>query len=73
MLVTDNGTGIPADTLDKVFDPFFTTKTVGRGTGLGLSMSRDIIGMHGGRMTIRSMPGESTTVEIALPLHDRLD
>jgi signal transduction histidine kinase len=73
VLVTDNGTGIPADTLDKVFDPFFTTKTVGRGTGLGLSMSRDIIGMHGGRMTIRSMPGESTTVEIALPLHDRLD
>lgn len=73
VLITDNGIGIPDANLTKVFDPFFTTKIVGRGTGLGLSMSRDIIQAHGGEISIRSLPGQSTTLEIALPLHERLD
>ncbi|MBO0930931.1 ATP-binding protein [Fibrella aquatilis] len=67
--VTDNGTGIPAGTLGKIFQPFFTTKPAGQGTGLGLSLSYDIITKgHGGNLRAESVEGEGTTFVINLPL-----
>jgi signal transduction histidine kinase len=54
ILVTDNGTGIPQKILDKIFQPFFTTKPTGEGTGLGLSMSYDIIQAHGGSLNVKN-------------------
>lgn len=66
--ITDNGTGIPQDIIQKIFDPFFTTKPVGIGTGLGLSISYGIIKEHGGNITVQSMIGEGTTFTIELPL-----
>ena len=66
--VRDNGTGIPRDVLDKVFNPFFTTKPPGEGTGLGLSLSHDIVVQgHGGQMTIDTRDGEYAEVVIVLP------
>jgi two-component system NtrC family sensor kinase len=67
--VTDNGIGIPADRLDKIFDPFFTTRTVGRGSGLGLSMARDVVLRHGGTLDASSTPGQGSTFSLRLPLH----
>jgi signal transduction histidine kinase len=66
--VEDNGPGIAAETLDKIFDPFFTTKTVGRGSGLGLSMARDVVQRHGGSLTAISTPGSGALFTIRLPL-----
>ncbi|MFM1745027.1 MAG: hypothetical protein RLZZ630_964 [Bacteroidota bacterium] len=66
--IRDNGDGIPKEVSDKIFQPFFTTKPSGQGTGLGLSMSYDIITRHGGRLTLDSAPGEFTEFTIALPL-----
>jgi signal transduction histidine kinase len=66
--IKDNGDGIPKDVAEKIFQPFFTTKPSGQGTGLGLSMSYDIITRHGGRLTLDSSPGEYTEFTIALPL-----
>ena len=65
--VTDNGNGIPKKVLDKIFQPFFTTKPTGQGTGLGLSLSYDIVKAHGGEITVKSKAGEGTTFTIALP------
>ncbi|MCC3154595.1 ATP-binding protein [Hymenobacter sp. BT770] len=66
--VTDNGTGIPAAVQPKIFQPFFTTKPTGEGTGLGLSLSHDIIAQgHGGSLTVESHPGQGTAFTIALP------
>jgi two-component system, NtrC family, sensor kinase len=65
--VEDNGCGIPADLLPNIFDPFFTTKPVGRGTGLGLSVSHGIITKHGGRIEVESIPGQKTVFTITLP------
>ena len=66
--ITDNGSGIPADLKGKIFQPFFTTKPTGEGTGLGLSLSYDIIKTHGGTLEVESTPGEGSTFIITLPL-----
>jgi CheY-like chemotaxis protein len=65
--VSDSGTGIPPDILQKVFDPFFTTKAVGKGTGLGLSQVHGFAYQAGGLVTVASELGEGTTVTISLP------
>jgi two-component system, NtrC family, sensor kinase len=65
--VTDTGTGIPEDVIDKIFDPFFTTKPAGKGTGLGLSTAIGIIKGHGGFITVQSTPGKGTTFELFFP------
>ncbi len=65
--VSDTGTGMDQETLNRLFDPFFTRKEVGKGTGLGLSTSRGIIGQHGGEITVTSSRGEGSTFEITLP------
>jgi two-component system, NtrC family, sensor kinase len=66
--VSDNGTGIPAAIREKIFQPFFTTKPTGQGTGLGLSLSYDIITKgHGGSLSVESEEGQGTTFVIHLP------
>jgi signal transduction histidine kinase len=66
--IRDNGVGIPPDVKEKMFDPFFTTKPPGEGTGLGLSMSHDIVvKQHGGRIDVETEPGEFTEFTILLP------
>ena len=67
--VSDNGTGIPAGVLDKIFQPFFTTKPSGQGTGLGLSLSYDIVTKgHGGSFRVESVEGERTVFIVTLPI-----
>jgi PAS domain S-box-containing protein len=66
--ISDTGTGIAPDHLDRIFDPFFTTKKVGAGTGLGLSTSFNIVRRHGGTMRVESELGRGTTFRIHLPL-----
>jgi signal transduction histidine kinase len=66
--IRDNGAGIPAEVREKMFNPFFTTKPAGEGTGLGLSMSHDIIvKQHGGRIDVETEPGQFTEFIIVLP------
>jgi signal transduction histidine kinase len=66
--IRDNGTGIPTDVRERIFNPFFTTKPAGEGTGLGLSMSHDIIvKQHGGRIEVDTQPGQFTEFRIILP------
>ena len=68
--VIDDGPGIPADLQSRVMEPFFTTKAPGKGTGLGLDITRRIVESHGGRLTVTSRPGE-TRFAVRLPLADR--
>jgi two-component system, NtrC family, sensor kinase len=68
--VKDNGNGIPEKELDKVFQPFFTTKPTGQGTGLGLSLSYDIIKAHQGKIDIRNTPGDGAEFIITLPINE---
>ncbi|HWX26716.1 MAG TPA: GAF domain-containing protein [Steroidobacteraceae bacterium] len=66
--IRDNGTGIPPEVREKMFNPFFTTKPTGEGTGLGLSMTHDIIvKQHGGRIDVETEPGVFTEIIITLP------
>ena len=67
--VSDTGTGIPPEILDRLATPFFTTKA--RGTGLGLAVARHWVTRHGGALRITSVAGEGTTASVALPLHHR--
>jgi signal transduction histidine kinase len=68
VVIRDNGTGIPRDAIDKVFDPFFTTKPTGEGTGLGLSLSYDIVvKQHHGKFEVESREGEFTEFTVTLP------
>jgi len=66
--VTDNGNGIPQKIIDKIFQPFFTTKPTGQGTGLGLSLSYDIIKAHGGQIRVESKEGGGTKFYVVLPI-----
>ncbi|GLR19123.1 sensor histidine kinase [Portibacter lacus] len=69
IIVKDNGNGIPNHILDKIFQPFFTTKPTGQGTGLGLSMSYDIVTKgHGGELKVKTEEGKGTTFIIELPI-----
>jgi two-component system NtrC family sensor kinase len=66
--IRDNGSGIPPEVKDKMFNPFFTTKPPGEGTGLGLSLSHDIIvKQHGGSIEVDTRPGEFTEFRVVLP------
>ncbi len=65
--VKDNGNGIPQKALDKIFQPFFTTKPTGQGTGLGLSLSYDIVKAHGGEIRVQTKEGEGSEFIIQLP------
>ena len=66
--VRDNGSGIPNHILDKIFQPFFTTKPTGQGTGLGLSLSYDIVKAHGGELKVETKEGEGSEFTIILPI-----
>ena len=66
--VKDNGNGIPQKVQDKIFQPFFTTKPSGQGTGLGLSLSYDIVKTHGGEIKVETKEGEFTAFTISLPV-----
>jgi len=65
--VKDNGNGIPQKTLVKIFQPFFTTKPTGQGTGLGLSLSYDIVKAHGGEINVQTKEGEGSEFIIEIP------
>jgi signal transduction histidine kinase len=70
--VSDTGPGIPPEVADRIYDPFFTTKDVGRGTGQGLSIARQIVvERHGGSIGFESEPGTGTTFHIRLPTGER--
>lgn len=73
MSVTDTGTGIPEEIRGRIFDPFFTTKDVGKGTGQGLAITRDVIvNKHNGALQCDSAVGEGTTFRVHLPLHETM-
>jgi len=66
--VRDNGNGIPPKLIDKIYQPFFSTKPTGEGTGLGLSLSYEIIKSHGGELRVETKEGEFAEFIIELPV-----
>ncbi|MBI4848750.1 MAG: PAS domain S-box protein [Nitrospirae bacterium] len=66
--ISDTGSGIPADKINKIFEPFFTTKPVGKGTGLGLSITYDIVKKHNGEIAVDSKVGKGTTFTVRIPV-----
>ncbi len=66
--VSDTGTGIEPDLLDKIFDPYFTTKEVGKGSGMGLSIAHGIISSYGGEITVQSTVGQGSTFTVFFPV-----
>jgi len=66
--ISDNGTGIPPDVVDKIFQPFFTTKPTGEGTGLGLSLAYEIVKVHGGELKVETKESAGTTFTIQIPV-----
>ena len=67
--VADTGLGIEPEHLPRIFDPFYTTKQVGRGTGLGLSVTYGIVEKHGGHIEVESEKGKGSTFTVILPVH----
>ena len=65
--IKDTGGGIPGQRLKKIFEPFYTTKEVGKGTGLGLAMSKNIVVRHGGNILVKSVVGKGSTFTVRLP------
>ena len=63
----DNGTGMPKEVADKIFNPFFTTKPTDQGTGLGLSLSNDVVREHGGSIRVESEQGSFTEMIVEIP------
>ena len=71
--IADTGAGIPPETMQRVFDPFFTTKSVGNGTGLGLTVARNILRAHGGELTLSCPASGGTIARIELPAEQTED
>ncbi len=71
--IADNGAGVPAEIRTNVFEPFFTTKPTGSGTGLGLSLSFDVVAQHGGTLTLNDVPGGGAAFVVCLPSKDGPD
>ncbi len=69
--MADNGPGIPANQIDQIFDPFFTTKALGKGLGLGLSISYGIVQDFGGQIHARNLPGGGAELTVELPRYRR--
>jgi two-component system NtrC family sensor kinase len=69
--ISDNGSGIPPEIIDKIFSPFFTTKPVGKGTGLGLSVCYGIVNNMGGEITVESVKNVGTTFALKLPVYEK--
>ncbi len=68
LVIEDNGTGMPPEVIKRIFEPFFTTKPAGTGTGLGMSISYEIVKRHGGDLWVDSTPGEGSRFTLRLPL-----
>ena len=71
VVFSDNGPGIPENIKNRIFDPFFTTKDVGKGTGMGLNVTYEIITSYGGTVEVESRPGKGTEFSILLPLTEK--